>query len=367
MLRLGATLLLGSVLAAPVCAQDGLPASFGEWTSTRAERARAAALEPFAGEQAAALREYGIEGAERRTYARGTHRLGITLYQMRDASGAYGAATFLRTPEMRDADLGRHSAISPRHAVALVGNLVVVAERAEGSLLSDEGALKGLVSSLYPRARMGLLPTVGDFLPRKGLVPGSRRYLLGPVALSRLAPLSTGDWIGFADGAEVELAQYRVSGGQVLLLLASYPTAQVAAQRLEELARRLPINPTDVRPGTPPIFAKRSASLVALVVGTSSQATANLLLEPIRYDADVTWNEPGFSATDPNVGEIVLGAIYGTGAMLLFSLAAGIGFGGVRLVAKYLLPGKVFDRPGAVEIIQLGITSKPIEAKDFYL
>ena len=47
-------------------------------------------------------------------------------------------------------------------------------------------------------------------------------------------------------------------------------------------------------------------------------------------------------------------------------VAAGLGFGGFRLFIKYLLPGKVFDRSDDIEILQLGLASKPIQAKDFY-
>jgi hypothetical protein len=61
-----------------------------------------------------------------------------------------------------------------------------------------------------------------------------------------------------------------------------------------------------------------------------------------------------------------VGTIVGTGVILMFALVAGIGFGGVRLVVKYFFPGRVFDRDTHVEILQLGLTSKPIEAKDFY-
>jgi hypothetical protein len=52
---------------------------------------------------------------------------------------------------------------------------------------------------------------------------------------------------------------------------------------------------------------------------------------------------------------------------MLLALAAGIGFGGFRIFIKLVLPGRVFDRNEDVEILQLGLSSKPIEAKDFYL
>ena len=56
-----------------------------------------------------------------------------------------------------------------------------------------------------------------------------------------------------------------------------------------------------------------------------------------------------------------------TGAIMLLVLAASLGFGGFRLLAKFLAPGKIFDRTADVEILQLGINSKPVEVKDFYV
>jgi hypothetical protein len=48
------------------------------------------------------------------------------------------------------------------------------------------------------------------------------------------------------------------------------------------------------------------------------------------------------------------------------ALAVGLGFGGFRLLVKFLLPGRVFDRASQVEILQLGLSSKPIDSRDFY-
>ena len=52
--------------------------------------------------------------------------------------------------------------------------------------------------------------------------------------------------------------------------------------------------------------------------------------------------------------------------MLILTIVSGVLFAGFRLLIKRLFPGKIFDRPENVEILQLGITSKPIEGKDFY-
>jgi hypothetical protein len=46
--------------------------------------------------------------------------------------------------------------------------------------------------------------------------------------------------------------------------------------------------------------------------------------------------------------------------------ALGIAFGGVRVITKRLFPGKVFDRPEDIEVIQLGLSGKKIDASDMY-
>lgn len=360
-----AVALCAVAISPAIAAQGLLPASFGGWTAESSESATQSTLEKLAGANAAALREYGALSGERRAYRRGSDRLAATVYHLRDATGAYGAATFLRSHAMRPADLGEHSAISPERAVALIGNLILIVEQPGGNLLRETSDLKSLVSAVFPRAQQGLLPVLGDFLPAERQVPGSRRYALGPVALNALLPVASGDWIGFASGAEVEFARYRTGRGEATLLLAAYPTPQVAAKRFEEIGKQLGVNPATPTHGQNAVYGKRSASLVALVTGASSKA-ADVLLEPVRYDAEITWNEPGFSATEPPFGEMIIGIFYGTGALLVLALVVGIGFGGLRLLTKRMLPGRVFDRESAVEIIQLGITSKPIEAKDFY-
>ena len=86
----------------------------------------------------------------------------------------------------------------------------------------------------------------------------------------------------------------------------------------------------------------------------------------MKYTQNLTWNEPSFTFTQPNWGTYIVGIITGTGVLCMFALISGLAFGGIRLIVKRLLPGKVFDRPNHVEILQLGLNSKPIEAKDFY-
>jgi hypothetical protein len=51
---------------------------------------------------------------------------------------------------------------------------------------------------------------------------------------------------------------------------------------------------------------------------------------------------------------------------MVTAVVLGIAFGGVRVVTKIFFPGKVFDRPERLEILQLGLSGKKIDPSDFY-
>lgn len=357
------TAALSLLAALPAAAQGLLPPSFAGWSSTQSAEIAASDMERSRVANAAVLREYGIVAAEQRTYSRGAENLQVILCRMRDPSGAYGAYSFLRAGDMASAKLSEHSSISGRRALVLTGNVLL--DISGKDLISLEPDLKALVGSVAPRAESGPYPPLWQHLPLNGFVPRSDRYVLGPVALHQLMPLADGDWLGFSNGVEAELARYRLNGQEMTLLLADYPTPQIATQKFEELSKRFDLNGHRTA-GRPRLFARREMTLIALVADAHSEATAEPLLTQVSSGTELTWNEPSFSLTDPSVSAMIVGTLIGTGILCLFTLIAGLAFGGVRLVVKRLMPGRVFDRPESMQILQLGLSSKPIEAKDFY-
>ena len=195
----------------------------------------------------------------------------------------------------------------------------------------------------------------------------SERYVLGPRSLSQYVPIGTDDWIGFDHSAETIVARYRVAGKEETLLVASYPTQQIAALKFAGMLRRFTFDPPgDLPQGQTVLFGKRVSSVVAVVVGAVSRQAANTVLDQVGYESEVTWNETKQTLTEPGIRTMIVGAFMGTGAIMVLAIAAGVGFGGIRVLVKIFLPNKVFDRDKQVEILQLGITSKPIKAKDFY-
>ena len=356
-------------------------------------------VERVAGERVAVLREYGLTSAEQREYTQGQQAASVTLYRMVDPSAGYGAFTTLRDPQMQPVDLGDSVSFATAtrdRVLFVVGNLVLVVSAPDQR--PGDAALTEIAAMLLPRADARPYPLIGGYLPRSSIVPGSERYVLGPdsaaVALpARLAivpgseryvlgpralraalpwvPATGEDWMGFGKSAEAIVARYRTSGQaedrEMALLLAIYPTQQVAADQFGGLAKWMALNVEPAQAnGRTVVFGTRSSALVALVFGAESRDMANTLLSQIHYRSIVTWNEPSYELTDPRISTIIVGVFEGTGLIMLLAIAAGIGFGGVRILVKVFLPGRVFDRDAQVEILQLGLGSKPIDSRDFY-
>jgi Family of unknown function (DUF6599) len=360
--------LLATLLLTPLCAsaQQILPHSFAGWTQSSEAAFTPSAQAPGdapAG-AASAAREYGFASGEQAAYTQGSQTLNVTLYKMKDPSGAYGEYSYQRVPGMARASLTDHAAIAPNRALVLTGNLVVDIQGKD--LTAHAADLKALVSALGRRAQDGPLPTLWQNLPQKNVVEGTDRYILGPQTLDQLFPGGLGSSVDFSKGAEAEVAHYRVDGHDATLLIVDFPTPQMAESMLANIQKKFNVNGSQPGSNSPAFFAARSLTLLAVVAGAPSQKEADALLGQVQPGTVLTWNEPTFQFKEPSIEVMVVGAIEGTGVICLFALIAGLVFGGLRLVVKRNMPGKIFDRTSYVEVLQMGLVSKPINAEDFY-
>lgn len=342
----------------PAFAQGTLPASVSDWNSTQSKT--------FAIPAAAILKEYGLKSAERRTYTYGADSLVATAYSFNDPSGAYGAYSFLRTSDMPQADFTKHSSMSRRQALALTGNLVLEFDGAR--LDRFHGEIEMLIAQAGGHAEFGTYPALPQRLPVNDLIPRSDHYILGPVALQHFLPVASGDWLGFSMGAEAELAHYQLNDHVATLLIADYPTPQIASSEIQKISRTLNIAGVTKGPAQgPELYVTRDGTTVALLAGAPSKASADALLGQIHAGMAVIWDAPILHrANEPSMGTMIVGTIVGAGEICGFALLGGLLFAGLRLLIKRRWPGQVFDRPEDLEIIQLGLSSKPIRAKDLY-
>jgi hypothetical protein len=356
----------GLWLAPGLSAQQPLPERFGSWAASGPSAGVAPAVagkQP--GEAVAVLTEAGLVSVSRRLYTSGSHSLALTLYQLRDSSGAVAAFTYVRARGMISSDLGIRAALARDRGILLSGSAVVEAEGLANVTTAD---LRALAATLARAADKTPPPPIPGYLPLTGRLPGSDRYIVGVAGfraaaaeLSRPELTALAEKVGFNAGAEAALARYRDGRGETALLLIEYPTPQFAGLHQKHLEAALA---SSAQPGG--LSIRRKGSLLSVVLPGTSAATARALLDGVRFETDLTWNEPSQTATDPPWATTIVKTFVGTGVFLLAAFVFGIAFGGVRVITKLFFPGKVFDRRERMQILQLGLASKPIDADDFY-
>jgi len=363
--------------------QPVLPKTFGGWVLQNGRDAAGAALAGELGDNFAILVESGLISSQSGTFSRaasgekggGVATMAARLYRFRDATGAYSAYTFLRTADMSSSDLTEKSAVGRDRILAVVGSLLLELSAPGAASLSE---LKTLVTLLGQETPTGVYPTLWRYLPAEGFERTSDHYVMGPAALGRVFPFAEGDWLGFAQGVEAESARYHLGRDTLTLLLAVYPTPQLARAQLQEMQQRLGVKSAEeasasggnvvelVRPvRAPALYAERRGLMITIVAGARDARVARAIFNQVQYETAVTWNEPSWEAKEPPFLVMIVNILIATCLLLLYAFIAGLLFAVVRLVVKRLAPGRFFDRDEDIELIQLGLGSKPIEAKDF--
>ena len=329
-----------------------LPRSFAGWQQSSSKTSTDPASADAA--NAAVLREYGFTGMESATYTQAGQRITVKAARFKDASGAYGAFTFYKTPEMLNEKFGDQGA-SLNHRVLFYRGNVLVEALLEHITAMTAAELRELSNAIpLPSGPARNLPLLPQYLPKRGYVTNSAKYVLGPAGLTAVGAPLRSDQIGFERAAEVVEGRYSTASGTATLMIIQYPTPQIAGQQLrafETLDQRVPAVRGDAM--SPPFTLKRTGPLVALVAGQASPEEAESLLGSINYNADVTWNANTTFDKRNNVANLLVNVIFLILILIGFALVVGIAFGGLRLLIKRRYPGRIFDRPEDVEIIQL--------------
>jgi hypothetical protein len=368
------TLIFAFLLAACFCTSllaqtPVLPDHFGAWDAAGpAKTININDLEanwPKGSNAVQVLRECGLSGVEERAYHNGPDDLTLRVFRLHDPSSAYEFYTFLLAPGMRNFGVGPDSALSQGDARILVGNFVVQATLSPNT---KPESLKELAAALKDKADSTPYPPLKSYLPEDWRIFGSEKYALGPEAfqaamnsLNQGAYSSLSKEVGFQNGGEAILAQYQGQHGSGVLLLLEYPTPQVAENQKHHIELALP--PAAKQSG---VTVERKASLLSLVFAPTSQMHAQAIRDAVNYETEVTWNEPHQTYSDPPLVRVLYKIFLFTSLFLVVATATGVAFGGFRILVKHWWPGKVFDRPENIEILQLGLSGKKIDPSDMY-
>ena len=349
----------------PAAAGAVLPQQFGGWQRQGALQSSkdASAADPTS---AAVLKEYGFTGFESASYTRDDGRtLKIRAARFADASGAFGAYSFYLQQEMAREQIGDQGASLGSRILFYRGQVVVDAVFSQPSVMSA-AELRELAGTLpRPSGNAGALPPVLAFMPHHGYVANTEKYAEGPLALGAIAPPVSADLVDFSADPHVALGHYTTPSGPVTLMLIYYPTPQLAAEHLRRIeaahGTAAPQAGIEAVENVGPFFDKRTGPIVAIAAGSLSENDARNLLGAVNYDARVTWNENTYFDKKNNIANFLVNLVILCIILGAISVAAGVAFGGFRILIKRVFPGRVFDRPEQMEFISLHLAETMVE------
>jgi len=260
--------------------------------------------------------EYGFQQAEQARYEFGARKFTATAYRLQDSTGALGAFYWWRPADARQSALAKLAVETSNGVMLAHGNYVLVFEGYKPAVQEI-----GVLIQRLPKLEQSPLPTLMSYLPENQLVPNSERYLTGPIGLAKFDPRIPPSTAGFHLGAEAQLGVFRTSAGEMKLAIFSYPTPQIARERVVDFQR------------ISGAMVKRAGHLVAVVISPPNADDAERLLALIRYEPTITLDERVPTARD-NIGNLVINAFELIGILLAFCVVAGLSYGGVRTIFR---------------------------------
>jgi hypothetical protein len=210
-----------------------------------------------------------------------------------------------------------------------------------------------------PSGNAGNLPPILAFMPHHGYQANTEKYVEGPLALGALVAPLPADLVDFSASPEVVLGQYSTPGGEVTLMLIEYPTPALAAEHLRRIEAAH--HAAQPQPGVAgienvgPFFDKRTGPIIVIAAGPLSDSDAQTLLGAVNYEASVTWNENTYFDKKNNIANLLVNIILLCIIVGAISLAAGLAFGGARVLLRRYFPGPVFGRADQDEFISLDL------------
>ena len=257
--------------------QEVLPARLGNVWRAVGESRIMSADEFSIVQDANVYLEYGMQSLTTRIYTDGKTQFVIEAFEMRYPSGAYGLCTFNRgllPSNRREFSIGRYliSIFGPQNATLL-----------------EKAPIDDLILNLRQRLSDGPveLSPLPSHLPDQDKIAGSEKYLVGPIALARLAAFSDlKDVISFTGGAEAATADYSNGGGRMSLAIIEYPTPQLASTGYAQLKSHFDILSPQEKEHRQ---VKRIGNYIVEAVNVKDAAAAQTIIGQIKYTARIYW------------------------------------------------------------------------------
>jgi hypothetical protein len=358
---LAACCLIGVVFAADRQNDSSTPAilpkQFAGWQMEGPPQtsSEAAVADPT---NATLLKEYGFSDFEGATYKTDDGRtLKVRAARFADATGAFGAYTFYLRPEMAREEIGDQGASTNQRVLFYRGHILVEAIFSKMTAMSA-AALRELAGELpRPAGNSGNLPPILAYLPHHGYQANTEKYAEGPLGLGASAAPLDSDLVDFNANPEVVLGQYSTSAGEATLMLIEYPTPAIAIEHLRRIdaANHAPQPQAGVTgvQNAGLFFEKRTGPIIAIAAGPISESDARTLLGAVNYEASITWNENTYFDKKNNIANLLVNIILLCIIVGAISIAAGLAFGGARVLMRRYFQGALSGEADHNEFIAL--------------
>jgi hypothetical protein len=354
----GAICLAASALAASPNSGSPpiLPRQFADWQIQGAPEISSDASAADRA-NAALLKEYGFTDFASATYKSDDGRtLQIRAARFADASGGFGAYTLYLEPQMVREEIGDQGASFNQRVLFYRGHIVVDALFSQMSVMSA-ASLRELAGALpRPPGNAGNLPPILAYMPHHGYEANTEKYAEGPLGLGAIHSPLPAALVDFSSSPEIVLGQYSTPSGAATLMLIEYPTPALAAAHLRSIDAANHASPP--QPGVAavenvgPFFDKRTGPIVAIAAGALSESDAQTLLGAVNYQASITWNENTYFNKKNNLANLLFNVILLCMIIGAISLAAGVAFGGARVLFRRYFTGSAEE----MEFISLDLS-----------
>lgn len=316
--RVAAVLLLIGALALPTQAAIWTEEFFGfERTS----------LETVTLPDTPIWEEYGFEEGERAQYAGDGIHFTATAWRFNDPTSAMAVYQWQHPTSYRSSELTKLAVETDDSLYMAHGNYVL---HFEGRKPTFE-ELQGLYLVL-PMKDVSALPTLPQYLPQDGLVPGSERFVTGPAGLEEFEPRIPLALAAFQYSTEIQLGRYSTSAGDMTLVILSYPTPHIARERLAEF--RMMDN----------VLVKRSGPMVVLAPDPPDENAAQSLLGRVNYRATITWDQT-FPEQQWTLANLILTMAALVGVVAGLAILGGFGVAGLRMLQRRMVAGTAAGDP----------------------
>lgn len=295
-------------MALPVFASAAiLPDTIGDWKKGPAV--------PAAVPDQKVWHEYGLQDSETAPYSAGNRKYEISAYRFSDATGAYAAFDAVRPADAKPIAVTGLGAADANEEVVTVGNYLFVFNGYE----PKPEELNHIVGTA-PRYDQSPRPDLSKYLPA-GAIPNSQRYIIGPDSLAKFAPAISPSTAAFHFNAEGELADYGKPGKETTVAVFSYPTMEMARDRLAHFE------------AIPKAVVKRTGPLIAVALNPSSADEAERLLSQVKFQAQITVPEHVPTLKD-NPANLFLNIFILCLVLAGFCIVSGLLVGGLRILFR---------------------------------